>query len=234
MRNTQWIDAAKQFGVELTSTQVDQFDIHFRELVAWNERTNLTSIVEYDAVAVKHFLDSLSLAPIVRDAKSLIDIGSGAGFPGLPLKIARPDLRVTLLEATGKKVTFINHIIAMLELRDVRAIHARAEDCGHDQEHREHYDAAVVRAVAEMATLAEYAMPFVRVGGIFVAQKGKDIGEEMQRAQHAIALLGGRLREIVPVQLPGIEARHLIVIEKIAATPAQYARRAGMPEKKPL
>jgi len=229
-----WMDDARQFGIVLTSAQVDAFQAYFRELVAWNERVNLTAIVEYDAVVVKHFLDALSLAPVVRDAKSLIDIGSGAGFPGLPLKIVRPDLRVTLLEAIGKKTAFLNHIIAMLELRDITAIHARAEDLGHKPEHRERYDAALGRAVAELATLAEYALPFLRIGGIFVAQKGVQVEEEIERAEHAISTLGGWLREIIPVNLPGLEQRHLIVVEEIARTPYEYPRRAGVPERKPL
>jgi 16S rRNA (guanine527-N7)-methyltransferase len=231
---TQWIELAGQFGIELTRVQADQFESYFRELVAWNARTNLTTIVAYEDVTLKHFLDSLSLAPIVRDAKSLIDIGSGAGFPGLPLKIARPDLRVTLLEATGKKVKFINHVIATLGLVDAAAIHARAEELGRDPGHRERYDAAVARAVAELPTLAEYALPFVRVGGIFVAQKGAQVEEEIERAGGALDRLGGRVREAVPVKLPGLEQRHLIVIEKIASTPAQYPRRSGMPEKRRL
>lgn len=230
----QWIEDARQFGVELSSTQVDQFEIYFRELVKWNERTNLTSIVEYDAVAVKHFLDSLSLAPVLRDAKSLVDIGSGAGFPGLPLKIARPDLNVTLLEATGKKVAFLNHIIETLKIHRIIAIQSRAEELARSPDHRECYDAAVARAVAELPTLSEYALPFVRVGGIFVAQKGRQIEEETAHAQHALDMLGGRLREIIPVQLPGLEKRHLVVIAKVAPTPAQHPRRAGVPERKPL
>lgn len=234
MGNTRWIADAKQFGVELTSNQVLQFETYFRELAAWNARTNLTSIVEYDDVVVKHFLDSLSLTPVVCDAKSLIDIGSGAGFPGLPLKIMRSDLRVTLLEATGKKVAFLNHIISTLDLSNILAIHARAEDLGRDPDHRERYDTAVARAVAELPTLAEYALPLVRVGGIFVAQKGVQVDAEVARAESAISALRGRLRETILVNLPGLEPRHLVVIEKTAQTPREYPRRAGVPEKKPL
>jgi 16S rRNA (guanine527-N7)-methyltransferase len=164
----------------------------------------------------------------------LIDIGTGAGFPGIPLKIILSDLRLTLLEATGKKVEFLKHIIARLPLRDVTAIQARAEDLAHKIDHREQYDVAVARAVANLATLAEYALPFVRVGGLFIAQKGVDIDDELKQAKRALKELGGRVREIVPVQLPGLEQRHLIVIEKINATPNKYPRRAGIPERKPL
>jgi 16S rRNA (guanine527-N7)-methyltransferase len=163
----------------------------------------------------------------------MIDIGSGAGFPGVPLKIVFPQVHMALVEATGKKVAFLDHVIALLNLRDLTAIHARAEELAHNPDHRENYDVAVARAVAEMPTLLEYALPFVRVGGIFVAQKGK-VEEEVASAAHALEALGGRLREVTPVKLPGLEPRHLVVVEKIAPTPPRYPRRAGVPEKKPL
>ncbi len=234
MGKTQWIEGARQFGVDLSTAQEEQFETYLRELVAWNAQINLTTIIEYDEVLVKHFLDSLSLAPIVHNAKSVIDIGSGAGFPGLPLKIARPDLHVILLEATGKKVAFLNHVITTLALRDVAAIHARAEDLGHNPEHRERYDAAVARAVAALPILVEYALPFVRIGGLFVAQKGVQVQQEIEDARPALETLGGRVRETMPANLPGLEQRHLVVIEKTGSTPARYPRRAGVPEKKPL
>ncbi len=164
----------------------------------------------------------------------LIDIGAGAGFPGLPLKIALPELHLTLLETTGKKVAFLRHIIAQLQLRDALAIQARAEDLGRDPAYREEYAVAVARAVANLATLLEYALPFVRQGGVFIAQKGVDVDDEIRQAQRALDVLGGRVRASVPVQLPGLEPRHLIVVEKIAATPAAYPRRAGVPARKPL
>jgi 16S rRNA (guanine527-N7)-methyltransferase len=228
---------AHGFGITLTDAQQEAFETFYRELCAWNARVNLTAITERDAVIVKHFLDSLSvglalqqIAPTAR----LIDIGSGAGFPGLPLKIAFPDLRVTLLEATGKKVQFLSHVIAQLNLRDATAIHARAEDLARFPAHREQYDVAVARAVSSLATLLEYALPFVRVGGVFVAQKGAEVEEEIRSATRALEMLSGNVREIVPVRLPGLEPRHLVVVEKTAATPARYPRRAGAPERKPL
>ena len=227
---------AREFGIELLPAQLDAFELHQRELVAWNKRINLTAITAHDEIIVKHFLDSLSVAPILQSESthSLIDIGSGAGFPGLPLKIVFPSLHITLLEATGKKVEFLKHIITQLKLSDARAIHGRAEELAHDPAHREKYDAAVARAVADLATLLEYALPFVRVGGVFIAQKGVEVGEEVQRAERAIKGLGGRLREVVPVQLPGLEPRHLIVVEKVAATPRKYPRAAGAAKKKPI
>jgi 16S rRNA (guanine527-N7)-methyltransferase len=226
---------AHEFGIELSPAQLEAFEVYFRELVAWNARFNLTTITERDEVIVKHFLDSLSVAPLLRsNPTSLIDIGSGAGFPGMPLKIALPTLSVTLIDSTGKKVEFLKHVIAELSLHDTTALHARAEELAHDPKYREQYDAAVARAVADLPTLLEYALPFVRVGGVFVAQKGVDVEEEVRRAARAMQVLGGRLREVSPVRLPGLEPRHLIVVEKIAATPSQYPRSAGAPKKKPI
>lgn len=228
-------DGARTFGITLTPAQLDAFETYYGELLAWNARANLTAITGREQVIVKHLLDSLSLAPLIhKDTTTLIDIGSGAGFPGLPLKIALPHLRVTLLEATGKKVAFLKHIIAALNLRDATALHARAEDLARNPAHRENYDVAVARAVAELATLLEYALPFVCVGGVFIAQKGVDVDDEVRRAARALDTLGGRVREVVPVQLPGLAPRHLVVVEKVAATPAAYPRRAGIPEKRPL
>ena len=227
---------AHEFGIELSPTQIEAFEIYLRELVAWNARFNLTTITEPDQVIVKHFLDSLSVASVLHDPvpATLIDVGSGAGFPGLPLKIGLPALSVTLIDSTGKKVEFLKHVIAELNLRGITALHARAEELAHNPAHREKYDAAAARAVADLATLLEYTLPFVRVGGVFVAQKGVDVEEEVRRAARAMEELGGRLSAVVPVQLPGLEPRHLIVVEKVAATPGNYPRAAGAPKKKPI
>lgn len=230
------IDLARTFGVELGPEQLSAFDTYYHELTAWNARVNLTAIDGKDEVTVKHFADSLSVAMAFQANRPLhlIDIGSGAGFPGLPLKIAFPTARVTLLEATGKKVEFLRHLIATLGLNDVTALHARAEELGQDVGHRDKYDVAVARAVADLSTLVEYALPFVRLGGLFVAQKGVQVEEEIRRAETATRTLGGRLRQVLPVQLPGLEPRHLIVVEKTSPTPPNYPRRAGVPEKKPI
>jgi len=227
-------DGACQFGIDLTAAQQAAFELYYRELSDWNARINLTSITGRDEVLVKHFLDSLSAAPIIASARHLIDVGSGAGLPGIPLKIVFPDLHLTLLETTGKKVDFLKHAITQLEFENAQAIQSRAEDLGHDAAHRERYDVAVARAVATLSTLAEYALPFVRVGGMFIAYKGVDVAVELQSAARAIQKLGGRAREIIPVQLPGLEPRHLIVVEKISATPEKFPRRAPLPKQKPL
>jgi 16S rRNA (guanine527-N7)-methyltransferase len=211
---------------------------HFTsDLTKWNRRGNLTAIVDPIEIARKHFLDSLSVIPICdpQPGDHLIDVGSGAGFPGLPIAIVRPAVRVTLLEATRKKCNFLRHIVAALELSRVAIVNARAEDAGRDPEHREQYGIALARAVAEMSTLAEYTLPFVRVGGRAVAQKSGEVEAEVDRAQAAIAALGGRLQRIAPLRVPGIdEPRYAVIIEKIAPTPDKYPRRAGMPEKHPL
>lgn len=234
MNTDDFITAAHAFDVTLTTAQCDAFETYYRELVAWNARVNLTAITDRNEVFVKHFLDSLSVAPYVRAARRVLDIGTGAGFPGVPLKIALPHLNVTLLEATGKKVAFLQHIVTQLELRDITILHARAEEAAHDAAHRAQYDAVVARAVASLATLCEYALPFLRHGGIFIAQKGVAVDEEVRVSARAREVLGGRLREVVPVQLPGLEPRHLVIIEKISATPDTYPRRVGMPERRPL
>ncbi len=227
-------EEARSFGLELSPTQLDALESYYRELMAWNERVNLTAITERDHVMVKHFLDSLSVAPLLAPASALIDIGAGAGLPGLPLKIALPDLRLTLVDATRKKVDFLNHIIATLGLDETRAVQARAEDLGREPAYREQYDFAVARAVADLPVLAEYALPLVKVGGAVIAQKGIAITEELERAKRAIGVLGGRVGDVRVVQLPGLEPRHLVVVEKIAPTPPGYPRRAGLPERKPI
>ncbi len=232
-------DGAREFGIELSAEQIDRFNAYYEHLVEWNARINLTAITGYSQVEVLHFLDSLSVARALRpgglDGKKLIDVGAGAGFPGLPLAIAFPELNVTLLEATGKKALFLDFVSRALGLPNVAVLKGRAEELGHRPEHREQYDFATARAVAEMRTLVEYTLPFVRVGGLFAASKSADAAEETAQAAHALEALGGRLRELVPVTLPTLDAlRNIVVVDKIAPTPERYPRRPGVPEKKPL
>jgi 16S rRNA (guanine527-N7)-methyltransferase len=207
---------------------------------------NLTRITDYEAVQTKHFLDSLSCLLVIEQAWGLpaketdpalqaIDVGSGGGFPGVPLKIACPALGLTLLEATGKKADFLRYLVERLGLTDVTVINARAEEVGQDREHREQYDLALARALAEIATLAELTLPLVRAGGLVIAQKGEDPAAEVKTAQRAIVNLGGQVQEIMPVAIPGLEGRrHLVTLKKVSSTPAKYPRRPGIPAKRPI
>lgn len=226
--------------LELTPAQLAAFQTYADELQAWNEKFNLTAIKDAEGIQIKHFLDSLSILKVLPSSSvlrpsSFVDVGTGAGFPGLPLKIVYPDIQLTLVEATGKKVKFCEHLIAKLNLHGVTVIKARAEEIGHDPAHREGYDWAVARAVAEMSTLAEYVLPLVKRGGRAIAQKGSGAPGETQTAAGAVKRLGGELERLVPVELPGIaETRYLVIFKKIAATPHTYPRRTGLPTKTPL
>jgi 16S rRNA (guanine527-N7)-methyltransferase len=234
---------ARQLGLFLTVQQLAAFQTFYEDLVEWSERFNLTAITEYKQAQVRHFVDSLSCLVAIRQsvhthaARPLrcIDIGSGAGFPGIPIKIYCPQMRIVLMEATGKKVDFMRHVIAHLALKDIEAVHGRAEELAHEPAHREQYDLVVARAVAGMPVLAEYTLPFCRMGGLVIAQKGARALEEARTAEHAIAILGGQVQRVIPVELLGLaEERHLVVIAKTARTPAKYPRRPGVPAKRPL
>lgn len=222
--------------LELTPEQLAAFDSYARLLREWNERFNLTAITDPQGIQVKHFLDSLSvLKALPCGPARVIDVGTGAGFPGLPLKIVCPELELTLVEATGKKVTFCQAVVDHLGLRGVSVIKARAEEIGQDPAHREQYDWAVARAVAEMPVLLEYLLPLVKRGGHTLAQKGENAPAETQAAEPAARRLGGQLRDLVPVQLPGLpEPRYLVVHAKIAPTPKEFPRRPGVAGKTPL
>ncbi len=208
-----------------------------RELLEWNQKFNLTAIRDSDSIRTKHFLDSFScvLAWKASPPHRLIDIGTGAGFPGIPLKILYPHLKLTLVESVGKKAMFCQHIVRVLGLEDVEVIHARAEVLGQSAEHRERYDWAVARAVANLNVLSEYLLPFVKIGGKMLAQKGESGPAEAQAAERAMRLLGGKLEQLIPVNLPGVaDDRYLIVVSKVAATPPRYPRKPGMAVKQPL
>jgi 16S rRNA (guanine527-N7)-methyltransferase len=226
-------------GVDLAPAQQAQFEAYYRLLSDWNTRFNLTAITDYTEVQLKHFVDSLTAAPLLSAVSGtrgkLIDVGAGAGFPGVPLAIAFPDLRVTLLEATGKKVRFLDELVRELGLENAIAVHARAEEYAHQPDQRACYDFAVARAVAPLRTLVEYTLPFVRRGGLLIAYKAIDAEAESREAARAIQQLGGRLRELKPVKIGDLaDVRHLVVVEKVAATPDLYPRAGGLPKHKPL
>jgi 16S rRNA (guanine527-N7)-methyltransferase len=228
---------AALFGVQLTDDQIAQFDIYAHELLAWNAHINLTAITEPHAIQTRHFLDSLSIVKAVkiRPGLRVIDVGTGAGFPGLALRIAFPGIHVTLMEATGKKVTFLDHVIKTTGLDSVTTLHARAEEAGQDPKYRASYDIVLARAVARLPSLLEYLLPLARVGGYCIAMKGKTARQEADDSTKALAVLGGKLKGIVTVNLPDVaEEHHLVIVEKIAHTPSAYPRKPGTPTQKPL
>ncbi len=229
--------AQKLFGIHLAGRQVAALLAFENELLAWNQKFNLTAIRDSEGIRIKHFLDSFScvLAWGDRPPVRLIDVGTGAGFPGIPLKILYPSMHLTLLELVGKKAAFCRHAVEVLKLEEVEVITGRAEELGQLPGQRETYDWAVARAVAALPVLAEYLLPLVRVGGKILAQKGHSGPVEAQNAELALKLLGGRMRQLLPVALPGVaEERYLVVVDKVAATPPQYPRKPGFPAKKPL
>ena len=232
-------EGAAKLGVTLDSSKLEQFSIYYRDLVDWNSRINLTAITDSEEVQVKHFLDSLTLVSPINTKQChgcrIIDVGSGAGFPGIPLKIVLPDINMTLLEATTKKALFIKQLIEKLKLKDVEVLNARAEEAAQKPQYREKFDIVVSRAVAELAVLSELTLPFCAIGGFVIAQKKGDIRVEMEQSVKAIEMLGGKLSIIEKVRLDGLEdERYLVFIEKISSTPQKYPRRPGMPEKRPL
>lgn len=229
------VSGAHDLGIDLSPEQIDRFSHYADRLIEWNARFNLTAITEPREIVIKHFLDSLSAARSVPPASRVIDVGAGAGFPGLPIKIARSDISLTLLETTSKKCKFLQAVVDELGLQNVWVVNERAEAAARGSAHRESYDVAIARAVAEMPTLLEYLLPFVRIGGVAVAQKSKEAVNDVQHAEFAMTALGGRLKDIVSVRVPELnEARYLVVIEKASATAEKYPRRAGMPAKRPL
>jgi 16S rRNA (guanine527-N7)-methyltransferase len=230
-------DAAALFNVHITGRQLASFVAYEKELVEWNSKFNLTAIRDPDSIRTKHFLDSLSctLAWKSNPPNRLIDVGTGAGFPGIPLKILYPNLKLTLVESVGKKATFCQHIVDVLGLEQVEVIQARAEEIGQNVNHREKYDWGVARAVANLNVLSEYLIPLVRVGGTMIAQKGESGLAEAQSAEGAMKILGGKLKQVIPVNLPGVvDDRYLILVDKVAATPPKYPRKPGVPTKQPL
>ena len=231
------MNGSRQLGIDLGPRQLQQFSTYARLLLEWNDRFNLTRITEPRQIVVKHFLDSLcclTAAEFPPDAE-VVDVGSGAGFPGVPIGIARPDLNIALLDSTRKRLAFLEVLVEELDLAGVSLLEGRAEEAGRDPARRAYYDVAVARAVARMNILAEYVLPLVRVGGFAVAQKGPDAGEELAEAAHAIELLGGTVEKVESVTLPSSDLRRtLVVIRKVSRTPAAYPRRPAAIQREPL
>lgn len=228
-----------QFSIILENSQINQFYQYYELLDEWNKVMNLTAITDQNEVITKHFVDSLALVKAMGEISTkeykIIDIGTGAGFPGIPLKIAFSQLKITLMDSLNKRIKFLNEVIEQLGLKEITAVHSRAEDLGRDKDYREKYDLSVSRAVANLSTLSEYCMPFVKPGGFFISYKSGKIEEELSSAKHAIFLLGGKVNRIESFTLDGAEAeRTLIKIEKVSEISKRYPRKAGVPGKEPL
>ena len=234
-----WMEEGLEGEISLSERQLNQFYLYYELLIKWNEVMNLTAITEMNQVVTKHFIDSLSLIKIVDNLAStgfsIIDIGTGAGFPGIPLKIAFPNIKITLLDSLNKRVRFLDEVIGKLNLEDIETVHGRAEDLGRDKKYRESFDLCVSRAVANLSTLIEYCLPFVKKDGLFISYKSGKIEEELSQAKTALKILGGEIMNTITFQLPRADGeRCLIKIKKVRNTPNKYPRKSGLPGKEPL
>ena len=226
---------ADEIEIVLNEQQIHQFYQYMELLLEWNEKINLTAITNPEEIIVKHFIDSLTIAKYVKENARLIDVGTGAGFPGIPLKIIREDIEITLLDSLNKRVNFLNEVIHELKLSKIQAVHSRVEDFAKDKKNRESFDYATSRAVANLSTLSEYLIPLVKIGGNAISMKGSEVDEEMKQSQKAISLLGGKIETIETFQLPQSDInRNIIIIHKTQNTPNKYPRKAGMPSKEPI
>jgi len=235
------IEGTRKLGIELNASMVEQFELYYQVLIEWNKKFNLTAITDYQEVQIKHFVDSLTVTMALtkqestKPGLSIMDIGTGAGFPGIPLKIMLPQSRLVLLEATTKKVTFLRYAAQRLELENVEIVAGRAEEVAHLPLYRQQFDLVVSRAVASLSSLVELALPFCQIGGKFVAQKKGDSRQEIDRAIKAIDVLGGRLSRVRELEVEGLsDGRYLVIIDKIYITPEKYPRRTGVPVRRPI
>ncbi|MGE4214596.1 MAG: 16S rRNA (guanine(527)-N(7))-methyltransferase RsmG [Anaerotignaceae bacterium] len=231
------IDSLNKMGISISEKQTQQFFDYKNLLLQWNEKMNLTAITDAGEVVIKHFADSVSILSAVKieEGAQIIDVGTGAGFPGLPVKIVRPDLKVTLLDSLNKRIGFLNEVCTQLELENVDNIHSRAEDGGQNPVFREKFDYCLSRAVANLSVLSEFCLPFVKVGGSFISLKGPDVEQEVSEGETAISKLGGKVEQVIKIEIPNSDITHsLVIIKKIANTPKVYPRKAGTASKKPI
>ena len=229
------IELSKKINIDITDEQLEKFYRYMELLLEWNEKINLTAITEVDEVILKHFIDSMTVLKYLTDDESIIDVGTGAGFPGIPIAIMEQRKKITLLDSLNKRINFLNEVCNELKIENVKTYHGRAEDFGHNKEQREKYDISISRAVANMTTLVEYLLPFIKVGGRCICMKGNEIEEELEQAKFAIKELGGKIEKVEKFNLPNSDMeRNVIVIRKIKETPNRYPRKAGMPSKMPL
>ena len=229
------IDYGKEINIVFTEEQLQKFYQYMILLIEWNEKINLTAIVEAKEIILKHFIDSLTIIKYIEPNKSVIDIGTGAGFPGIPVKIMREDLDITLLDSLNKRIHFLNEVIQKLELKNITAVHARIEEYAKNKQYRETFDVATSRAVANLTTLSEYMLPMVALKGMAICMKGSEISEEISKSKNSIKLLGGKIDKIEEFTLPKSDnKRNLILIKKERQTPSKYPRKPGIPSKEPL
>lgn len=230
-------DGSKEFGIHLNPIQIDQFLQYKDLLLEWNEKMNLTAITEDKDIIIKHFLDSISIGKFFdfSSTETVIDIGTGAGFPGIPLKIAYPNIKITLMDSLNKRIEFLREVVSKLSLNGAKPVHGRAEELGQDKLHREAYDVSVSRAVAHLSVLAEYTLPFIKVGGIFLCMKSINCDEEIEASKKAITVLGGKIVDQKDVHIPFSDISHRIIfIKKEKETPSKYPRKPGKPSKNPI
>ena len=229
------IEYGKEINITFTEEQLQQFYQYMQLLIEWNEKINLTAIVEPKEIILKHFIDSLTILKYINKEQTLIDIGTGAGFPGIPIKIMRQDIEITLLDSLNKRINFLEEVIQQLNLKKIHAVHARIEEYGKNRKYRESYDIATSRAVANLTTLSEYMLPMVKVGGISICMKGSEIEEEFLKSQKAIDILGGNIQKVDTFTLPKSDnKRNVIIVEKKKSTPSKFPRKPGTPSKEPL
>lgn len=224
-----------KLGINLSEIQLKQFYNYMNLLIEWNKKINLTAITEPDEIILKHFVDSLTISKYISDGTKVVDVGTGAGFPGIPLKIVRQDVDITLLDSLQKRINFLDEVINELNLEKITTIHSRVEDFGKNKKYREEFDIATSRAVANLSTLSEYLLPLVKVGGKVISMKGSLIQEELENSKNAIKILGGQIEKVDEFDLPNSDiSRNIVLIDKIKNTPNRYPRKAGEPSKKPL
>ena len=225
----------KEINIKLDEKQIKQFYDYMNLLLEWNEKINLTAITEKNEIILKHFVDSLTISKHIKQGAYMIDVGTGAGFPGIPIKIARKDVEVVLMDSLNKRINFLNDVIEKLGLKKIETIHSRAEELGRNKNYREKFDVVTSRAVANLNTLSEYMLPFVKKGGVAICMKGSEVQEELEKAKKAISILGGTVGEVESFVLPNSDiSRNVVMVKKVENTPAKYPRKAGTPAKEPL
>ena len=228
-------DKMKRIDIDITDKQVEKFFSYMNLLIEWNQKINLTTIIEPKEIIIKHFVDCGTILKYLKDGENIIDIGTGAGFPGIPVKILNENLNVTLVDSLNKRINFLGEVCNALNLENVQLIHSRAEDLAKNNDYREKFDKSVSRAVANLSTLSEYDLPFIKKGGQMIAMKGFEIDEELNNAEKAINILGGKIKEVNKFTLIDTDnKRSIVVIDKVKPTPKQFPRKAGKPLKEPI